>query len=113
IRASSLRRKTRLTASAISCAVGGRFRSSSVKIARLCATVTAGVFPPESPPLQDQEPQGQQRERDVMVPAHPAADLVMGQSRLPRARSQKAVGPATSGSLKRPDSPRNLIVLLC
>ena len=29
-----------------------------------------------------------------------------------RARSQKAVGPATSGSLKRPDSPRNLIVLL-
>ncbi len=26
---------------------------------------------------------------------------------------KRLVGPATSGSLKRPDSPRNLIVLLC
>ena len=30
-----------------------------------------------------------------------------------RARSQKAVGPGTSGSRKRPDFPGNLIVLRC
>ena len=68
MRASSLRRKTRLTASAISRAVGGRLRSNSVKIARICATVTAGVFPPHPPAFQDEEPQGQQRQRDVVVP---------------------------------------------
>ena len=68
MRASSLRRKTRLTTAAISRAVGGRLRSSSVKIARICATVTAGIFPPHPPALQDEEPQGQKRQRHVVMP---------------------------------------------
>src|SRR3954447_3039946 len=85
MRASSLRRKTRLTDSAISRAVGGRLRSNSVKIARICATVTAGVFPPHPPALQDEEPQRQQRERDVVMPAHPTADLGVRQAHLPLA----------------------------
>src|SRR5437660_4914192 len=88
MRASSLRRKTRLTASAISRAVGGRLRSNSVKITRICDTVTAGVFPPHPPTLQDEEPQRQQRQRDVVVPAHPTADLVVGQAHLPIALLQ-------------------------
>src|SRR3954447_3519199 len=88
MRASSLRRKTRPTDSAISHAVGGRLRSNSVKIARICATVTAGVFPPHPPTLQDEEPQGQQRQRDVVMPAHPTADLVMSQAHLPLALLQ-------------------------
>ena len=71
MRASSLRRKTRRTASAISRAVGGCLRSSSVKIARICDTVTAGVFPPHPSALQDEEPQRQQGQRDMVMPATP------------------------------------------
>ena len=44
MRASSLRRKVRLIAAAISAGVAGCLRSNSVKIARTCDTVTAGIF---------------------------------------------------------------------
>ena len=54
-------------------------RSSRVKTSRTCDTVTAGVFPPDPPPLAAQEPQRQQRQRHVVVPPHPAPDLVLGQ----------------------------------
>lgn len=77
MRASSLRRSTRLTSAAISASVAGRFPSSAVKIARTCDTVKAGVFPPHPPPLQDQEPQRQEAQRDMVMPAHPAAHLIM------------------------------------
>src|SRR5258708_14972366 len=82
MRASSLRRNTRLTASAISRAVGGRLRSNSVKIARICDTVIAGVFPPHPPAFQDEAPQRQQRQRDVVMPAYPTPDLIVGHSHL-------------------------------
>src|SRR5262249_31935536 len=79
MRASSLRRSTRLTASAISRALGGRGRSSSVNSCRTCAAVTGGFFPPHPQPFQRQEPQAQQREGHVVVPAPPRAPLVVVQ----------------------------------
>ncbi len=82
MRASSLRRSTRLTASAISRAVGGRLRSSSVKIARICDTVTAGVFPPIRPRSRMRNHNARQRQRDVVMPAHPTANLVVAQPHL-------------------------------
>jgi len=42
-----------------------------VKIARICDTVTAGVFPPHPSALQDEEPQRQQSQRDMVMPASP------------------------------------------
>ena len=47
---------------------------------RTCCTVIAGVhfFPP--PGFADQEPSSNQRERLMMVPAFPIANLVIGQS---------------------------------
>src|SRR4051812_24832578 len=93
MRASSLRRKTRLTDSAISRAVGAGLRSNSVKIARIWDTVTAGVFPPEPLPLQYQEPQRQQRQRDVVMPPHPAPDLVMRQPHLALALLEHLLDP--------------------
>jgi hypothetical protein len=43
----------------------------------------------------------------MLIAEHPDATLNQW------ARSQEGVGPATSGRLKKADSPRNLIVLLC
>src|SRR5438477_1542674 len=77
MRASSLRRSTPLTTSATRAGLGLGSWSSSVKIARTWGTVTAGVFPPQPQPLGLQEPQGQKRQRHVVVPAHPAAHLVV------------------------------------
>src|SRR5262249_61536528 len=79
---SSLRRTTRLPASAISRALGGRGRSSSVNSCRTCAAVTGGFFPPHPQPFQLQEPQGQQREGHVVGPAHPRAPPVVVQPHL-------------------------------
>ena len=46
MRDSSLRRSVRLTNSATWSSPGAGLRNNSVKIARTCAPVTAGVFPP-------------------------------------------------------------------
>src|SRR5437764_11447315 len=77
MRASSFRRSTWLTTSAIRSALGRGCRSNSVNTARTCGTVTAGVFSPQPQPLHLQEPQRQQRQRHVVVPAHPTAHLVV------------------------------------
>ena len=79
MRVSSLRRRTALTAAATRSAVGAGSRNSSVNTARTCDPVSAGVFPPKPQPLRLHEPQGQQRQRHVVLPAHPAAHLVLGQ----------------------------------
>ena len=71
IRAASFRHNTRVTPSAIRSGLGAGVRNSRVKISRTRDTVTAGVFPPESPPLPNQEPQRQQQQRPVVVPATP------------------------------------------
>ena len=64
-----------------------------MKICRTCDTVIAGVFPPEPPPLQAQEPQRHQRQRHVVMPADPAAHLVMIQPRLAVARLEELLDP--------------------
>src|ERR1043166_7973044 len=89
MRASSVRRSTRLTCAAIWAALGGRGRSSWLNTSRSCGTVSAGIFPPKPPPLQLQEPQRQQRERYVVVPAHPRAHLVLPQPHLAFARPEQ------------------------
>ncbi len=66
----------------MSAALGGSGRSNSVKIARTCATVTAGVFPPQAQSLALQKPQRQQRQRHMMMPADPTAYLIMVQTDL-------------------------------
>src|SRR5262249_55131210 len=57
------------------------------------ATVSAGFFFAQPQPLQDQEPQGQQRQRHVVVPAVPAAHLVVAQADLPLALLQELLDP--------------------
>src|SRR5258708_35065828 len=93
MRASSFRRSTRLTSSAISAALGGRACSNRLNTSRNCGTVSAGIFPPEPPLLQVQEPQGQQRQRPVVVPAHPAPHLVLPQTHLAFAGAEQLLGP--------------------
>src|SRR3954452_21571391 len=72
-------------------------RSSRVKTSRTCDTVTALVFPPDSPPLAAQEPQRQQRERHVVVPAHPAPHLVLPQADFPLAGAEYLLDPVPGG----------------
>src|SRR5262245_12136875 len=79
MRASSLRRRTRLTCAAISALLGGCGCKSRETISRTWDTVRAGVFSPQLPFLQLQKPQGQQRERHVVIPTHPAPHLIMTQ----------------------------------
>src|SRR5438270_12292942 len=93
MRASSLRRSTRLTASATSSGSGGGSRSSWLNTCRTCGGASAGVFPPQPPPLQRHEPQRQQRQRHMVVPAHPAAYLVVRQPDLPLALLQDLLDP--------------------
>src|SRR5438270_11282174 len=93
MRDSSLRRSTWLTVSAIAAALGCGCRSSSVKIARTWAGVTAGVFPPQAQPLHLQEPQRYQRQGDVVMPAHPTADLVVVQADLLVALAEQLLDP--------------------
>src|SRR5437588_4333823 len=107
MRDSSLRRSTWLTASAIAAASGWGWRSKAVKSARTCAAVTAGVFPPQPQPLQLQEPQGQQRQSHVVLPAHPTAYLILRQADLLLALLQTlldAVSPAVH--LRQLPTPR-------
>ena len=92
MRASSFRRSTRLTCSAISAALGGRGCSNRLNTSRNCGTVRAGFFPPKLPLLALQEPQGQQRQRHVVVPAHPAAHLVLPQPHLAFAGPEQLLG---------------------
>jgi len=81
-------------------------RSSSVKFVRICATVTAGVFPPEPPALQDEEPQRQKRERDVVMPAR-ALKVTACEGYEP-CFPWGPDFPTTGGtSLQRPDRPLN------
>src|SRR5207249_4303168 len=80
MRASSLRRGTRLMTAAMRVGPAAGSRSNSVKIVRTCGTVTAGVFPPQAAALQLREPQRQQRQRDVMMPAGPAPHFVVRQA---------------------------------
>src|SRR5438067_1392473 len=82
MRDSSLRRSVALTCSAISRALGGRFPSSAVQIARTCDTVIGRFFFPQPQPLQLQKPQRQQCECHVVPPPHPRAHLVVVQAHL-------------------------------
>src|SRR6266702_3904217 len=93
MRASSLRRRTRVTCSAISAARGGFGWSSRANIARSCDIVRAGLFSPQPGFLRLQEPQGQQREGHVMVPAHPRPDLVMPQADFAFAGPEQFLSP--------------------
>src|SRR3954451_20419703 len=77
MRDSSLRRNTRETSVAMALNVGAGTRSNRVNTCRICETVMAGVFPPDSPSFQAQEPQRHQSQGHVVVPADPTADLVM------------------------------------
>src|SRR4051812_48380195 len=93
MRASSLRRSTRLISSTISARLGGGVRNRRVKISRTCCTVSAGFFFPQPLPLQDQEPQCQQRQRHVVMPALPAAHLVVVQAYLTIALLEDLLDP--------------------
>src|ERR1700692_3517942 len=99
MRASSLRRSTRLTSSAIRAALGGSGRSSRANTSPICGTARAGISPPEPILLQDQEPQRQKRERHVVMPAHPTPHLVVTQAHLALARPEHLLDsvPATVG----------------
>src|SRR5271156_2808977 len=79
MRASSPRCMTRLTSSAICCAVGRGRRSKRVNTSRSCDTVRTVFSPPNPASLQSQEPQSQQRQSHVVVPAHPTAHLIVAQ----------------------------------
>ena len=48
-----------------------------MNIWRICATVIAGVFPPDSPSFQAQEPQRHQSQRHVVMPPDPTANFIM------------------------------------
>src|SRR6266852_4491813 len=96
MRASSLRRSTSLTTAATRAALGLGSWSSSVKIARTCGTVTAGVFPPQPQPLGLQEPQRQKRQRHVVVPADPTAHLVVAPPDLALALLERLLDPVAA-----------------
>src|SRR2546421_13014309 len=93
MRASSLRRNTLLTTTAIAAALGRGCRSNSVKIARTCAGVTAGVFPPQLQSLQLEEPQRHQRQGHMVMPTHPTADFVVIQADLLVALREQLLDP--------------------
>src|SRR5947209_12617412 len=82
MRASSLRRNTRLTSAAIWAAVGGLGWSRRANSVRSCGTVRAGIFFSQPAFLRLQEPQSQEREGHVVMPTHPRAHLVLPQSHL-------------------------------
>src|SRR5262245_5135805 len=92
MRASSLRRRTRLTWAAMTELGGGFGSKRREKISRSCGTVKAGIFSPQPAFLQFQEPQGQQRQGHVVMPAHPTAHLIMAQSHIPFAGRKQLLG---------------------
>ena len=77
MRVSSLRCSTVVMVAAMVCAVGAGCCSRRLNSSRTWGTVIAGVFFPHTPSLQHQEPDRQQRQRDVMMPTHPTAGFVM------------------------------------
>ncbi len=64
-----------------------------MKICQACDAVIAGVSPPDPPTLQAQEPQRQERQRHVVVPADPAPDLVVIQPGFAVARLEELLDP--------------------
>jgi hypothetical protein len=60
--------------------VGAGVRSNRVKICRIWETVMAGVFFPDSPSFQAQEPQRHESQGHVVMPTDPTANFVMIQS---------------------------------
>src|SRR5262249_4397839 len=100
MRASSFRRSPRLTCPAMSALLGGCGCKSRDTISRTWGTVSAGVFFPQLSLLPFQEPQGQHRERHVVMPTHPTAHLIMTQPRFPFAGGEQllcAVPPTVNG----------------
>src|SRR4051794_31973746 len=89
MRASSLRRSTRLTSSAICSGPGAGRPRRRVNTWRSWLAVTTVFSPPDPDPLQAQEPQSKQRQRRVVVPAVPPPDLILGQPHLPLALLQR------------------------
>jgi len=83
-----------VTSSAISSGLGAGWRSNRVKICLVCDAVTAGVFPPDAPSLQAQEPQRHEGERHLVVPADPTADLVVIEAGLAVARLDGQSAPS-------------------
>src|SRR5262249_42149440 len=57
----------------------------------------AGIFFPHPPPLQRHEPQRQQRQRHVVVPADPAPHLVLPQADLALTLLQRLLHPMPLG----------------
>src|SRR5688572_22843558 len=93
MRDSSLRRSTRLTSSAICSGLGAGLLSSRLNTCRSWLAETTTFFPPDPAPLQPQEPQSQQRQGHVVVPAVPAPHLVLPQPHLPLALLKRLLGP--------------------
>src|SRR5262249_58717890 len=107
MRASSVRRAMSLT-SAKSAASVRAGTSNAARIFRSSGTVTAGAFFPHHPPLQQQVPQRQQRQRHMVVPAHPTAHLVLPQPHLPLGPLEQLlhrVPPLLEPRQRRPPPP--------
>ena len=62
-------------------------------ISRICGAVAAGVFPPDPPSFQAEEPQRHQRQGHMMMPANPASHLVVGQADLSLGRLEHLLDP--------------------
>src|SRR5712692_7272138 len=108
MRDSSFRRNTRLTSSAIRSALGGFGNSKWAKTSCICGTVIAGAFPPEPVSLQLQEPQGQQGQCHMVVPAHPRTYFIMIQPDFPLARAKQFLDAMPSAMDCHDHRQRNL-----
>src|SRR5438128_5466106 len=84
MRASSLRLRSTCVASlAICVGPGTGLRSSRAKISWICGRVIAGVFFPKPVFFQLQEPQSENRQGHMVMPAHPTAHFVLAQAHFP------------------------------
>ena len=88
---------------------GGGCCNSRVRISRTCGTVAAGVFFSHRQTLQAQEPQRQQRQRHVMMPADVTANLVMIQAGLALAVLQHLLNLVSSSVGPNPVLQRHLL----
>src|ERR1700728_1252863 len=95
MRASSFRRNTRLTSAAIRSGLGGSGCNNRANTSRICGTVRVGIFPPQPTLFQDQEPQRQQGQSHVVVPAHPTPHLVVAQPHSPLPCLQHLLDPVS------------------
>src|SRR2546422_979710 len=74
----------------------------STSSARTSGTVICGSFFPQPPPLQREEPQGQQGQGGVVVPTHPTPGLVFVQPALPfRCLKTLLDGPVVPADLSK------------